>query len=131
MVVQGVTRPMFISAAVGTALMPLYLWLFILKLQWGVSGAACAYSAAIISIAAVNVLVVVWRETSLRRAGDPARCFHGWTWAAFGKIRGYLHYALPSYVMYVLLQPHIDVLCTPCTPPGCRQSGGSLSCAWC
>ena len=92
---------MFLSAAVGTALMPLYLWTFIIRLQWGIQGAAMAFSAAVISIALVNILVVVWRETSLKRADAQERCFHGWTWAAFSKIRGYLQYALPSYFMCV------------------------------
>lgn len=92
---------MFLSAAVGTALMPFYVWLFIVRMQWGIAGAASAYSAAIISIFAVNVAVTVWRETSLKRADAAERCFHGWTFKAFSKLRGYLQYALPSYFMYV------------------------------
>lgn len=131
---QGVTRPMFLSAAVGTALMPLYLWLFIIRLQWGVKGAACAYSAAIMSIAIVNIMVVMWREASLKRSGAPARCFHGWTWSAFDKIRSYLQYAIPSYFMCVCIED--DALTghrMACLNPffsGFLQSGGCLRCAW-
>ena len=77
-IIQGVTRPMFISAAVGTTLMPFYLWLFVLRLGWGLVGGAASYTAAVISIAAVNIAVVVVRERRLRQSAAPHRCFTGW-----------------------------------------------------
>ncbi len=69
---------MFFSAAIGTALMPLYLWVLVIQLNLGLTGGALAYTAAVMSIAVANGVMVAVREGRLRREGAPHRCFHGW-----------------------------------------------------
>ncbi|XP_019163878.1 PREDICTED: protein DETOXIFICATION 29 isoform X5 [Ipomoea nil] len=72
----------------------LFSWLFMLKLQWGLPGGAAVLNATWWFIAVAQLVYVF--------SGACRETWNGFSWKAFGNLKGYLRLSLASGVMLCL-----------------------------
>lgn len=73
---QGQSRQPTIAAGVATCASPLYNWLFIFKLGWGLKGATTALVVTNVTLLATLTLLVWYRDHGLK--GTDHQTWHGW-----------------------------------------------------
>ena len=76
---QGVVQPVTAVSCAAVALAPIYNYLLIFKLGFGLDGAAYAMVLAHASMLLMLSAYLVWRER--QRLGTPEQSWHGW-WVA-------------------------------------------------
>nr|GMD19498.1 protein DETOXIFICATION 29-like [Ipomoea batatas] len=69
----------------------LFSWLFMLKLRWGLPGGAAALNATWWFVTVVQLVYVF--------SGACGKTWNGFSWEAFGNLKGYLRLSLASGVM--------------------------------
>ncbi|GAB4817791.1 hypothetical protein N2152v2_004837 [Parachlorella kessleri] len=94
---QGIVKPSTVVACVAVALSPLYNWLLIFKLGWGLDGAVLAMVAADVTMLVFLALWTLWHHRAL--AGRPQQTWHGWSLESLRGWGSFLRLALPSTVM--------------------------------
>ena len=72
---QEIVQPPTLSILTAASLAPLYNWLFVLRLGWGLEGAAAANDCVQATSALLLAACLAWREWGRK---DDARTWHGW-----------------------------------------------------
>ncbi|KAK9806774.1 hypothetical protein WJX72_002374 [[Myrmecia] bisecta] len=96
---QGVVLPALGMAVVSLPLTVLFNWLFIVKLGFGLDGAAFATLVLAVVPLVLMVIYLIWHD---RMQPPERRTWLGWSRAAWSGWGHYLHVALPSLAMICL-----------------------------
>ncbi|PSC70081.1 MATE efflux family [Micractinium conductrix] len=96
---QEVVRPVTASTVAALAAAPLYNWLLIYRLGWGLHGAAYAMVAVQATTAALLTGYTALRDVRMRRSAHPRCTWGGWSRKALAGWPQYLRLALPSVAM--------------------------------
>ncbi|KAK9801885.1 hypothetical protein WJX73_007196 [Symbiochloris irregularis] len=91
---QGEVQTPTVAMLVGAGMAPVYNYLFVQRLHWGLGGAAAANNCVQATSALLIAGLLVRREWGKR--GDAIRTWTGWSWNSFQEWGGYLKLALPS-----------------------------------
>jgi len=93
---QQVVAPGMGCAAITSLLCPLYNWLLIYRLSYGLEGAAWAYMLSISTNAFLLLGYTAWRDMRMQQQGSPACTWPGLTLSAF-KVQASKLSALVAY----------------------------------
>ncbi|KAJ9534743.1 hypothetical protein QJQ45_013128 [Haematococcus lacustris] len=96
---QSIVQPLMLVTLLATLMTPAYLWYFIVRLDFGLDGAAVAWNCVQCTSLMGLVVYILWHNSQQ----DPAlRTWHGWTRECLADWGTYIRVAIPSMVMICL-----------------------------
>ncbi|KAL6754135.1 MATE efflux family protein [Haematococcus lacustris] len=96
---QSIVQPLMLVTLLATLMTPAYLWYFIVRLDFGLDGAAVAWNCVQCTSLMGLVVYILWHNSQQ----DPAlRTWHGWTRECLSDWGTYIRVAIPSMVMICL-----------------------------
>ncbi|GFH14541.1 multidrug and toxic compound extrusion protein, partial [Haematococcus lacustris] len=97
---QSIVQPLMLVTLLATLMTPAYLWYFIVRLDFGLDGAAVAWNCVQCTSLMGLVVYILWHNSQQ----DPAlRTWHGWTRECLADWGTYIRVAIPSMVMICLV----------------------------
>ena len=98
---QGILRPVTLTSLMCLLLCPLYNWVFILKMDLGLDGAALTHVSLSASMTLILFMITYVIEWCKRSMDGGAITWHGWSLDAFKGYSEFLSLAVPGFVMLV------------------------------
>ena len=99
---QNIVAPSTIASFIAMLTAPLFNWLMVSRLKWGLFGAAMAGNCAQATPLIVLVIWIMRRERKLKEESSPELTWYGWSKEALQNWGAYLKLALPSAAMVCL-----------------------------